>query len=558
MRFRILGPLELTGDPDPASAGTHTPGAPKLRTVLGTLLARAGSVVSVDALIDELWPDGPPRTALTTLHVYVSQIRKALTAASPRQGRTLLVTQRPGYLLRADDEDVDATVFEQLRARGRRALADGELARAADLLRRADALWRGPLLSGTPHGPLLRATAARLTEARLEVLELHVDAELRLGNHRAVLPELRALTTEHPLREEFHAQLLTALARTGRHAEALHAYARLRALLAEELGTEPGPRLRALHQRLLTEEEGPGEDDLLGYPEQPRRQSASARDGRAPTRDALRHARGSAGAPGTPGSATAPGLRAMASGAHATTPGTSTTLSERDAATPGTSPTLSEPDATTPGTNPTAPEPNAAAPTPEATAPEPHAAAPGTSATAPEPHAATPTPEATAPEPHAAAPGTSATAPEPHTATPTPEATAPEPHAAALTPEATAPEPHTATPTPRATALRPRAAVPAPVAGAPGPDALVPRPLAPPPPLVSPVLALPAPDGELVGRDEELAAVERLLRTAPPGTWTAVTGPVGAGKTALAVAAARRVADAFPDGVLFLDLRSPS
>ncbi|MEU7425634.1 BTAD domain-containing putative transcriptional regulator [Streptomyces sp. NPDC040750] len=423
MRFRILGPLELTGDPDPASAGPHTPGPPKLRTVLGTLVARADTVVSVETLIDELWPDGPPRTALTTLHVYVSQIRKALCAASPRQGHALLVTRRPGYLLRTTGDDVDATVFERLRAEGRAALAGDDLPRAAHLLRRAEELWRGPLLSGTPHGPVLRAVAARLTEARLEVSELRVAAELRLGRDREVLPDLVALTTEHPLREEFHAQLLTALHRTGRHAEALHAYARLRGLLAEELGTEPGPRLRALHQRLLAEEDAPA------HPRGPRQDQPGPSRTRAPERP--RHGRPEPSHPDRP-----------------------------DAFHPD------RPDAL---------------------------------------HADRPDPlHASRPDPlHADRPGR---------------------------------HPHTGRPT-RRTAL--------PGGGDSGTTAYR-------------LAHLPCLETPLVGRDEELDAVESLLRDSTPGAWTAVTGPAGSGKTALAVAAARRVADAFPGGVLYLDLRTAS
>ncbi|THA54604.1 AfsR/SARP family transcriptional regulator [Streptomyces sp. A1136] len=251
MRFRILGPLEVAGDPGPATAGLHTPGPAKLRVVLGTLLVRANEVVSVDSLVDELWRDAPPRTAMTTLHVYVSQIRKALRSASTRHGEGILLTRRPGYLLRAAPDELDLAVFEDLRERGRKALAGHDDERAAALLRQAQDLWRGPLLSGVPYGPLLESAAARLTEARLEALEQRVHADLRLGRDRELVAELRALVSTYPLREELHAHLMTALFRSGRLAEALQAYAAVRRTLIEELGVEPGVRLRRLHEELL-------------------------------------------------------------------------------------------------------------------------------------------------------------------------------------------------------------------------------------------------------------------------------------------------------------------
>ncbi|WLQ35068.1 BTAD domain-containing putative transcriptional regulator [Streptomyces castrisilvae] len=243
VRFGILGPLEVSGG---------APQAAKLRGVLGTLLVRANEVVSVDTLIDELWPDSPPRTAPTTLQVYVSHLRKALRTADPHHGRDTLVTRRPGYLVRVTPDELDATAFLDLSGRGHRALHDGDFAAAAGLQRRALALWRGPLLGDIPHGPLLEGAAVRLDEARTTALDERVRAELHLGMHRELVPELRELAAEYPLREEFHAHLMVALYRCGRQAEALRVFARLRQTLVEELGIEPGPGTRRL-QRLILE-----------------------------------------------------------------------------------------------------------------------------------------------------------------------------------------------------------------------------------------------------------------------------------------------------------------
>ncbi|MBT2446422.1 winged helix-turn-helix domain-containing protein [Streptomyces sp. ISL-43] len=229
-----------------------TPRAAKVRVVLATLLVRVNEVVSVDSLIDELWGEQPPRTAMTTLQVYISQLRKMLRDADPEQGGELLQTRSPGYLFRLDPGQLDLTVFEDLHARGREALAAGDHTGAADLQRRALALWRGPLLSDTPHGSLLDSMAVRLTEVRTAALEQRVRAELHLGRHQELLGELRALTAELPMHEEFHAHLMVALYRTGRQADALGTFATLRRTLVDDLAIEPGRQIQQLHSRILT------------------------------------------------------------------------------------------------------------------------------------------------------------------------------------------------------------------------------------------------------------------------------------------------------------------
>ncbi|MDX3579869.1 BTAD domain-containing putative transcriptional regulator, partial [Streptomyces sp. FL07-04A] len=249
MRFRILGPLEVRGAPGTSKA--LTPRAAKIRVVLATLLVRANEIVSVDSLIDELWGEDPPRTATTTLQVYISQLRKLLHAVDPELGRDALVTRPPGYELRLDAAQLDLSVLEELHGRGRELMDRQDYRGAADLQRRALGLWRGPLLSDTPHGPLLDATAVRLSEMRTAALEQCIRAELHLGRHRSLIGELQEATAELPLREEFHAHLMVALYRSGRQADALQVFARLRRGLVAELAIEPGRALQALHQRIL-------------------------------------------------------------------------------------------------------------------------------------------------------------------------------------------------------------------------------------------------------------------------------------------------------------------
>ncbi|MCX3061387.1 AfsR/SARP family transcriptional regulator [Streptomyces beihaiensis] len=235
-----------------ADARTVTPSAAKVRVVLATLLVRSNEVVSVDGLIDELWGEDPPRTAMTTLQVYVSQLRKLLGDVEPEFGREALLTRPPGYLLRVDPDQLDLAVFEKLHRDGREAMEHGDAAGAADLQRRALALWRGPLLSDTPHGSLLHNMAVRLTEVRNAALEQRMRAELQLGHHQELLGELQSLTDELPMHEEFHAHLMVALYRTGRQADALRTFSKLRRTLVDELAIEPGRRLQQLHSRILT------------------------------------------------------------------------------------------------------------------------------------------------------------------------------------------------------------------------------------------------------------------------------------------------------------------
>ncbi|MEU6867584.1 AfsR/SARP family transcriptional regulator [Streptomyces sp. NPDC046876] len=400
MRFRVLGPLEVTA---PGTGGAAlAPRAAKIRVVLAALLVRANETVSVDGLIDELWGEHPPRTAMTTLQVYVSQLRKLLNEADPEYGRDSLVTRAPGYLLRVDPAQLDLAAFEELHQRGREAMQRGDHAAAADFQHRALALWRGPLLSDTPHGPLLDSTAGRLAELRTSALEQRVRAELWLGRHQDLVGELQEITAELPMREEFHAHLMVALYRCGRQADALRVFARVRRALVDELAIEPGRPLQQLHRRILA-----GDTALLRPP--------GLTAGAAVDAAAAPAVGGGAAVPATPGAADA--VREEA---------------PRDPGA-GAASRVTAPQATLAGTGPAA-----------------------------------------------------------------------------------------------------RASAAAALA----------------------VQAPPAPPADFTGREEELDELSGLLRTLPAGGAVVLTGAAGIGKTALALAAADRLAPLFPDGRVFLDLEA--
>ena len=239
MQFRILGPLEVV-DRDAALAL----GGAKQRAVLAILLIHRVEVLSSERLIDELWGERPPATAAKTLQGYVSHLRKAL-------GGGLLRTHGRGYQLALAPGQLDVDEFERLAAEGRRALSEGDPASAAERLREALGVWRGPALVDFAYESFAEPEIARLEEARLAALEDRVDADLALGHHAQVVGALEPLISEHPYRERLRAQLMLALYRCDRQADGLQAYQNARRKLGEDLGLEPSERLRELERAIL-------------------------------------------------------------------------------------------------------------------------------------------------------------------------------------------------------------------------------------------------------------------------------------------------------------------
>jgi YVTN family beta-propeller protein len=245
--FGILGPLEVS------RAGRAVPlGGPRQRAVLALLLLEANRVVSMDRLAEDLWAGHPPEGWVTTVQIYVSHLRQALEPGRARGAAgEVLVTRNPGYLLRVNREQLDAARFEDGFTAGRAALEAGRYAEAARTLCQALGLWRGGVLADLADYAFTRPEAARLGELRLAAVEARVDADLGLGRHDALAAELEQLVAGHPLRERLHGQLMLALYRCGRQADALAAYRRARDLLAGELGIDPGEPLQRLHASVL-------------------------------------------------------------------------------------------------------------------------------------------------------------------------------------------------------------------------------------------------------------------------------------------------------------------
>jgi DNA-binding SARP family transcriptional activator len=239
--FGLLGPPQASVD------GVELPlGAGKLRVLLALLAASGNQAVPADELVDALWDGQPPRTAAQNLRVYVYHLRRLLGDDSR------VVWTAPGYRLVVRPDELDVDVFDRLVGTARAALP-AEPALAAGLLREALACWRGPALAGLPDVPALRTVAARLQERRLAAIEDRAGADLMLGRHAELVSELGMLCAQQPYRENLSALLMLALYRCDRRAEAFAVYRAVREQLVTELGVEPGPRLRRLHQAMLAD-----------------------------------------------------------------------------------------------------------------------------------------------------------------------------------------------------------------------------------------------------------------------------------------------------------------
>jgi DNA-binding SARP family transcriptional activator len=245
MEFRILGSLEA------AVGGRRLAlGSPSEQKVLAILLLAADRLVSVPILVDALWDGGPPATAAKQARNAVSRVRRLLASGGEPAP---LLKEGAGYRLVVEDRALDARLFDMMAGKAQAEMAARRVGETAELLRSALGLWRGPVLAGL-SGRAIEAAATAWEERRYAAWDVYHDCQLSLGRHREIIAGLSALIADHPLREKQTEQLMLAFYRSGRQSEALQAYARTRDLLASELGLDPGPALRGLHQRILMAE----------------------------------------------------------------------------------------------------------------------------------------------------------------------------------------------------------------------------------------------------------------------------------------------------------------
>ncbi|MET7718496.1 AfsR/SARP family transcriptional regulator [Streptomyces sp. NPDC005407] len=249
MRFRLIGPFEIvTEDGEVRHAGT-----PKVSQTLALLLMRANEIVTAATLIQELWQEGPPRSALNTVQTYIHHARKVLVEPGrPAEHEPLLTLRSGGYMMRVDDMAIDVKVFEQLVSGASADIRERRYGKAEAALNQALGLWRGPLLWNVPSGTLLARRIVRLEEVRIRALELRIEVWSCLGRQRDSIAELRELVRDYPLNESFHGHLISALHQAGRRAEALQAYQDVHRILRDELGLEPSADIQRLHQEVLT------------------------------------------------------------------------------------------------------------------------------------------------------------------------------------------------------------------------------------------------------------------------------------------------------------------
>lgn len=246
MEMGILGPLLLTD--------RHlnlVPSAPKPRQLLAYFMLNANTMVRASECIEELWGTSPPKSAMSTLQTYVAQIRRVLRRAEDGDPDQILVTRNPGYQLSTAPDDYDRLRFEKLVGQGRRAVAEGHDDQASSLFAGALAQWRGAALEDVRVGALSSAHVIELEESRAVVVEQRIEADLRLGRHSEVLPELGRLATLHPTHENLQAQLMIALYRCGRPDQALAVFDTLQSTLVDTVGIGPAPRIRLLRDAVV-------------------------------------------------------------------------------------------------------------------------------------------------------------------------------------------------------------------------------------------------------------------------------------------------------------------
>lgn len=268
MYIRVLGPLSIHH-----GSAEVTPTAQKPCTVLTLLLLNHARSVTVSALIDELWKESPPKTARAALQNYVFHLRKKLTQTTgctlDEVSESMLQTVRNGYRFIIDPGQFDLESYRRLQRTGDRAMAAGDLHSAAQHLRQALTMWRGPAVADVEPGSRIRAEVAALEQSRMTMRDYRIELELRLGQHREILSELVVLTAHDHFHENLHAQYMIALYRSGYRIRALEAFHRLRHNLLNSFGLEPSPRLKKLHQAVLTLDPALDREEVVPLPRRP-------------------------------------------------------------------------------------------------------------------------------------------------------------------------------------------------------------------------------------------------------------------------------------------------
>lgn len=245
MRYEVLGRLQVSDVHRSATIG-----AQKVETLFAALLSRPDQIIASAQLMDELWGEHIPRRGAAAIHVYISQIRKFLSCF--RGSEAPITTAYPGYVFHPCDDELDFQIFERLTRLGNGHAKERRHRQAIYHFEEALSLWRGPVLSGMSLGPILNGFSVWLTESRMECTEVLIDSYLLLGRHREMIGRLYSLTTENPLRETFYRQLMLALYRSERQADALNVYQSARQILRDELGLDPCRALQQLQRAILS------------------------------------------------------------------------------------------------------------------------------------------------------------------------------------------------------------------------------------------------------------------------------------------------------------------